>query len=88
MSAHRQTVRVLGIVRDANNYLANPDTPRDGRQAIIALVSMILLDSGNYFGFNYLRSEFLSGEMQTDRNVLRDGYDSTRVHFYISPKLR
>ena len=71
-----------------NAYLAAESSTRDGRQAIMALVSNVLLDTGNYFGFNYLRSEFLSGEMQTDRNVLRDGYDNTRVHFYISPKLR
>jgi hypothetical protein len=61
---------------------ASADDRVSGRQALAIALESILMDTGNYRGFNYLRSEFLPSAEQTNGNVLRDGYDdSRRVYF-------
>jgi hypothetical protein len=61
MSKKTKTVKVSTILERANKYLAN-DNPRIGdaeRLAVASFLEGILLDTGNYEGFNYL--EWLNG---------------------------
>ena len=78
----RKTYPVASLVSDANTMLAAPGSTRDGRIAIAILVERVLMDTGNYKGFQYLASEFLPAAEQTDTNVLRDGYDDTRRRYF------
>jgi hypothetical protein len=54
MTAARKTVPVADLLHMANTYLACKDSTLDGRKAIDAMISAVLMETGNYRGFSIL----------------------------------
>jgi hypothetical protein len=54
MTAARKTVSVAKLLHMANTYLASEDSTLEGRRAMDAMISAVLLETGNYRGFSIL----------------------------------
>jgi hypothetical protein len=54
MPASRKTVSVAKLLHMANTYLASEDSTLEGRRAMDAMISAVLLETGNYRGFSIL----------------------------------
>lgn len=54
MSTKRKNVSVATIRDRVNLMIAAPKSTEDGRKALGVLLSCLLLETGNYHGFNYL----------------------------------
>jgi hypothetical protein len=86
----RKTVNVAHVRERVNYLLANNETmtgrteeeQRAYRLGACSVLELILHNTGNYKGFNYLESEILPPEERKDGNVLRAGYDDTRRVYY------
>jgi hypothetical protein len=84
----KKTIKVTDIVEQANAYLALPEETSGAseqfRRGVIAMVERVLFETGNYKGFNYLKSELLPESERDYKNgkVLRDGMDETRRFYY------
>ena len=90
----RKTFDVNKLVEKANTILSKGST-KDERQGIILLVESILHETGNYKGFNYLKTSDVpdgelpgihtnsDGSLPTDIDPF-DNTDHTRIYFYIS----
>lgn len=76
----RKTIAVQEL-KDHVNGMLKDSAPEmvESRTALGVLLSSVLMDTGNYAGFNYLPSEFVDVGV---RRVLREGYDKTRVFYY------
>lgn len=76
----RKTVNVTDLLARVNKVLAD-SVPEyvQGRHAMAILLTDVLMDTGNYHGFNYLPSEFVDGKPE---NGLRPGYDESRRYYY------
>lgn len=76
----RKTIAVQEL-KDRVNSMLKDSAPEmvESRTALGVLLSSVLMDTGNYAGFNYLPSEFVDSGV---RRVLREGYDKTRVFYY------
>lgn len=84
MSHKRKTVAVTDLVARINQMIAkSPDDHAQARSALAIVAEVALHDSGNYRGFSYLPSEYLPADQQTSANVLRPGFDQTRVSFFL-----
>lgn len=75
----RKTLEVGKIIYRVNNYLANPNSTPDGREAMIAMLEGVLFDTGNYQGFKYLDLK-----LDEDGNVETLGCGSRRYYFVSS----
>jgi len=51
MPAAKKTMPVAKMLHMANSYLASKDSTREGRKAIDAMISAVLMETGNYRGF-------------------------------------
>ena len=60
----RKTYEVEKIKEMANQYFASDASTPDGREAVSAILDVVLFDSGNYRGFRYLDvgDDFLPAE--------------------------
>lgn len=54
MSAAKKTMPVAKMLHMANSYLASKDSTLEGRKAIDAMISAVLMETGNYRGFSIL----------------------------------
>jgi hypothetical protein len=66
--AQRKTFRVQDLKEHVNKVLADPDVSISSRRAVALVLEKVLEDTENYFGFQYLNSEWLLIE---ERPVLR-----------------
>lgn len=72
----RKTIAVSELVTRVNHMIAaTADPRREERQALAVLLESVLMDTGNYRGFNYLESELAHD------NTLVVGYDDTRRRY-------
>ena len=90
----RKTIKVADVVARANRMLeVTPDEWVGERHGIAALLEWILMETGQYAGFKYQRSQFLPAEEQTLDDVLArvklydwirevPGYDGGRRHYH------
>jgi hypothetical protein len=86
MAHKRKTIEVAELKARINHMLAHGVNNPEGRKALGSLLSMVLMDTGNYKGFNYL--DWLNGGAEHWRN---DGEpkdttpylgDQSRVEYY------
>lgn len=71
----RKTVAVTELVARVNRMIAaSADEMQAERQALAVLLESVLMDTGNYKGFQYLSSEFIDRDTAT----FRENYDATR----------
>ena len=89
MARKRKTIDVA-VVRDkANHYLAHTEDEcrvlgwnnadmRSRRMGVASLLETVLLDTGNYHGFGYVRR---GGEPEATENIQSGNYDDSR-RFY------
>lgn len=78
----RKTVPVEDLIERVNRMIDLARTPGE-RTTLAVLLESVLMDTGNYNGFQYLPSEFLPGDEQARTGkVLRDDFDDTRRHYY------
>jgi len=54
MNYKRKTVSVQSIRDSVNRMIAAPKSTQEGRVALSVFLSSLLLETGNYHGFNYL----------------------------------
>lgn len=54
MPAAKKTMSVAKMLHMANSYLASKDSTLEGRKAIDAMISAVLMETGNYRGFSIL----------------------------------
>lgn len=79
----RKTIKVADVVARANRMLeVTPDDWVGERQGIAALLDWILMETDQYAGYQYQRSQFLPAEEQTLDNVLIPGYDDSRRRYH------
>lgn len=82
----RKTIEIETIKEKANAFFANSDDScADARRALQGFVSNILMDSGNYKGYNYLgeadvKPGFSFGKSWTDNGVVF--HDESRIFFF------
>ena len=78
--AARKTAEIKPIIDRANRMLAMPESDINNysaRMAVCWMLDSILLDTGNYLGFQYQASEFAND----DHTLLkRDHDDSRRIY--------
>lgn len=79
MTTHqRKTIEVATLKAQANNMLANSvDDMRDGRIAVALFIERVLMDTGNYRGFNHVK-----GVWDFTQNPPRLAGDETRRAYY------
>lgn len=83
---NRKTIDVATIKEKANAFFANSDNScADSRRALQGFVSNILMDSGNYKGFNYLcegdvKPGLSFGKSWADGDVVF--HDESRIFFF------
>lgn len=71
----RKTVAVADLKDRVNKILAHAPTTRQNRIAVASLLEGVLMDTGNYKGFQYLHTELdLNGQ-------LRPKHDDTRRRY-------
>jgi hypothetical protein len=80
----RKTIEVSDIKIRLNHALeSSSDEMKVERQAIATFAEGILMDTGNYRGFQYLSSEYLPVEEQVQGSqVLKDNFDDTRRRYF------
>jgi len=79
----RKTIAVSDVRDLINGMLADSNDDRsEGRTALAVALETILMNTGNYRGYQALRSEYLPADQQTADRVLRDGYDDTRRRYF------
>ena len=78
----KKTIAVERVKNLVNAYLKGENSSTEGRRAVTALLEIILHETGNYNGFNYL--EWLSGGSARWRE---DGCPSN-THPYIGDESR
>jgi hypothetical protein len=79
----RKTVPVADVVRVANVFLATRwATTKAERLAIASYAEAILSMANAYRGYRYLETEYLPADQQTNDNVLCDGFDDSRRHYF------
>jgi len=73
----RKTFRVEGFIVKVNTMIAatNDDMAAE-RLALATVLESVLIETGNYHGFNYLRSEW------TEEGTLKPGADLSRRRYY------
>lgn len=76
MTAARKTVSVAKLLHMANTYLASEDSTLEGRRAMDAMISAVLLETGNYRGFSILEQP----EVPVYKGPCRHNY-------FVSPKI-
>lgn len=87
MSKPRKTIPVEKIRDLVNGFLSNPNTTKEGRELMSTMIEVILFDTDNYQGFNYLG--WMKGGCDAwlalnDHNADKSPYigDETRRHYY------
>ena len=92
----RKTVNGRPLLARVNFFLANENvtsldgmTPQEAARSTAAtILEGILMDSGNYKGFQYLGSEYLpSAEQELGKSPLKPIYDDTRRRYIKAPGL-
>lgn len=92
MARKRKTIEVDHVREKINRFLKNPDTTSQARHAFAVFLESILMETGNYHGFNYV--EWMEGGY--DRWVAdgrpefpeKEKYlgDQSRRHYFGSPQ--
>jgi len=92
MKHGRKTIKVEEVKILVNNMLLNSrDDNRSGRTALSMLIETILMETGNYNGFNYLTPNDMETskngttygiDFNKDKNHWFDDTDHTRVFYY------
>lgn len=57
----RKTFEVNTFRKMANDYFASENSTVDGREALSAMLDVVLFDTGNYRGFRYLEVDEENG---------------------------
>lgn len=80
----RKTIQVDTLRDKVNEMLRAPDGSREGRVALTVLIESVLVDTGNYHGFQYLTSEWLPEEYRdyASGKMLKPDHDDTRRFYY------
>jgi hypothetical protein len=78
----RKTVDIVDVVNLGNAYLTTESTTKSERLAIASYLGSILSMANAYRGYRYLETEYLPADQQTNDNVLRDGFDDSRRHYF------
>jgi hypothetical protein len=85
--SQRKTVQVAQITRQVNQMIAAPNSTKDGRVALGVFLASLLLETGNYRGFNYTHwstgggyVDWLTDGQPTDTTPYLG--DQTRVEYY------
>lgn len=94
MKRHRKTIEVDTIKAMVNDFLLNSeDLKKDARDTLATYLEVILMDTGNYRGYNYLSAK----DMEQSRDGISVGIvgtpdddvarrfhntDHTRVRYY------
>jgi hypothetical protein len=74
----RKTYPVEDLKAFVNNALASVDSLPEGRVAASVILERVLMDTGNYKGFQYVLP---GGEQVPIQEFVRD-YDATRRRYY------
>jgi len=92
MKYRRKTIKVEEVKALVNAMLRNSsDDNRSGRATLQTLIETILMDTGNYNGFNYLTPNDMETsangttygiDCRKDRDHWFDDTDHTRVFYY------
>ena len=92
MKHGRKTIKVEEVKTLVNRMLLNSrDDNRSGREALQTLIETILMDTGNYNGFNYLTPKDMATskngttngiDVRKDKDHWFDDTDHTRVFYY------
>ena len=92
MKHGRKTIKVEEVKILVNHMLLNScDDNRSGREALQTLIETILMETGNYNGFNYLTPVHMATskngttygiDFNKDKDHWFDDTDHTRVFYY------
>lgn len=82
MSRKRKTFEVDTLRQMVNSRLEQSTCSPNERLAMASVLEQVLMATGNYRGYNLLRSEYLPAEEQTDGKVIRDDADNSRRRYH------
>lgn len=94
--AKRKSISVKWLIEHVNEFnRSSADIYKNEREGKNMMLEIILHETGNYCGFNYLHKDQLTGDAMSVgiREQYADGTwnfnntDSTRVFYYIDDKL-
>lgn len=87
MSHKRKTVGIAGIKAEVNRLIALPITTPEARRTLGVFLSNLLMETGNYDGFNYIEWSLEGGAERWRKDGEPDDTkpylgDPTRVFYY------
>lgn len=76
----RKTIEVGKLLKFANARLAHKYSTPDEREAVCAMIELVLFETGNYVGYRYLEPDVINGTGYLDETEV-DGCGSRRYYY-------